>query len=72
MSLFPLTGSVVMFVRLLVGAVQGEMWQVWLSIGLQLATIAATITFAAKIFRIGILMTGRRFKMAEILRWISA
>jgi ABC-2 type transport system permease protein len=72
MSLFPLTGSVVMFVRLLVGAVQGRMWQVWLSIGLQLVTIVATIALSAKIFRIGILMSGRRFKLGEILRWISA
>jgi len=72
MSLFPLTGSVVMFVRLLVGAVQADMWQVWLSIGLQVATIVATIALSAKIFRVGILMTGRRFKLREILRWISA
>ena len=70
MSLFPLTGAVVMFMRILVGA--APTWQVWLSIGLQLATIAAMIALSAKIFRIGILMTGRRFKLGEILRWIRA
>jgi ABC-2 type transport system permease protein len=70
LSLFPLTGAVVMFMRILVGA--APTWQVWLSIGLQLASIAAMIALSAKIFRIGILMTGRRFKLGEILRWISA
>jgi len=72
LSIFPLTGSVVMFVRLLVGAVQAAMWQVWLSIGLQFATIVVLIALAARIFRIGILMTGRRFKLREIARWITA
>jgi ABC-2 type transport system permease protein len=70
MSFFPLTGSVVMFMRMLAGA--APMWQVWLSIGLQLATIVALVGLSAKIFRIGILMTGRRFKLGEILRWIRA
>ncbi|MCX7030565.1 MAG: hypothetical protein NTU62_10660 [Spirochaetes bacterium] len=70
MSLFPLTGAVVMFMRILVGAT--PMWQVWFSIGLQLVAIAALIALSAKIFRVGILMTGRRFKLGEILRWISA
>jgi ABC-2 type transport system permease protein len=70
MSLFPLTGAVVMFMRILVGG--APMWQVWLSIGLQAATIVATIALSAKIFRIGILMTGRRFKLGEIVSWIRA
>ena len=70
MSFFPLTGSVVMFMRILAGA--APMWQVWLSIGLQLVTIVALIALSAKVFRVGILMTGRRFKLGEILRWIRA
>ena len=70
MSFFPLTGSVVMFMRILAGA--APRWQVWLSIGLQLATIVALIGLSAKIFRVGILMTGRRFRLGEILRWIRA
>jgi ABC-2 type transport system permease protein len=56
--------------RILVGG--APMWQVWLSIGLQAATIVATIALSAKIFRIGILMTGRRFKLGEIVSWIRA
>ena len=70
MSLFPLTGAVVMFMRVLVGA--APPWQMWLSIGLQLVSIVALIALSAKVFRIGILMTGRRFKLGEILSWIRA
>jgi len=70
MSLFPLTGAVVMFMRILVGA--APMWHVWLGIGLQVATIVVLIVLSAKVFRIGILMTGRRFKLREIARWITA
>jgi ABC-2 type transport system permease protein len=70
LSFFPLTGAVVMFLRILVGP--PPMWQIWLSIGLQFATIVVLIALAAKIFRIGILMTGRRFHIGEILRWLRA
>jgi len=60
----------VMFLRILVGP--PPMWQVWLSIGLQFATIIVLIALAAKVFRIGILMSGRRFRIGEILRWLRA
>jgi ABC-2 type transport system permease protein len=70
MSLFPLTGAVVMFLRVLVGP--PPMWQVWLGIGLQALTIIAVLALSAKVFRIGILMTGRRFRIGEILRWLRA
>jgi ABC-2 type transport system permease protein len=70
LSFFPLTGAVVMFLRVLVGP--PPMWQIWLSIGLQFATIVVLVILAAKIFRVGILMTGRRFRIGEILRWLRA
>jgi ABC-2 type transport system permease protein len=70
LSLFPLTGSVVMFMRILVGGVPA--WQVVLSIALQLAAIVGAVALAAKIFRVGLLMTGKRFRLGEILRWLRA
>jgi ABC-2 type transport system permease protein len=33
-------------------------------------SIAFTVWAAAKIFRIGILLTGKRPKLGEIIRWI--
>ena len=68
MSLFPLTSPVVMFVRIVVGA--ATTGQVVASIGLLLAAIAAVIVLSAKIFRVGLLMTGKRFRLVEVLRWL--
>jgi len=41
-----------------------------LLIGILLVTIVAITAASAKVFRVGILMTGKRFKVGEILRWI--
>ncbi|MGA2976576.1 MAG: ABC transporter permease, partial [Spirochaetia bacterium] len=66
LSIFPLTAPIVMFLRIIVGAAQT--WEILLSVGLQLVTIALVIWFSAKIFRVGILMTGKRFTFAEVIR----
>jgi ABC-2 type transport system permease protein len=66
LSLFPLTAPIVMFLRIMVGAAQP--WEILLSLGLIIATTAAVVWFSAKIFRVGILMTGKRFTFAEVLR----
>jgi ABC-2 type transport system permease protein len=68
MSLFPLTAPVVMFLRIVVGGV--PTWQILASIALILATTGAVIVLSAKIFRVGLLMTGKRFKLGEVLRWL--
>ncbi|MBN1686024.1 MAG: ABC transporter permease [Spirochaetales bacterium] len=68
LSLFPLTAPIVMFERILIGSPAA--WEVILCICILVATVAG-ITFAAgKIFRVGILMTGKRFKFGEILKWV--
>jgi ABC-2 type transport system permease protein len=66
LSLFPLTAPIVMFLRILVGA--ATTWEILVSLGLIIATTAAVIWLSAKIFRVGILMTGKRFKFREVLR----
>jgi ABC-2 type transport system permease protein len=70
LSLFPLTAPTVMFIRILVSDPAG--WHILLSVALQAATVVALIFLSAKIFRIGILMTGKRFKLAEVLRWLRS
>jgi ABC-2 type transport system permease protein len=70
LSLFPLTAPIVMFVRILVS--QPPAWQVLLSIGIQALSVLAFTVISARIFRVGILMTGRHFRAAEILRWLRA
>lgn len=68
LSLFPLTAPIVMFLRILVGA--AAPWEILVSIGLIVATTAAVIWLSARIFRVGILMTGKRFKFLEVLRLV--
>jgi ABC-2 type transport system permease protein len=68
LSIFPLTAPIVMFQRTLVG--NPAAWELALSIGLLLASVGVVALLAAKIFRIGILMTGKRFTLGEIVRWV--
>jgi ABC-2 type transport system permease protein len=70
MSLFPLTAPIVMFVRLMLS--EPAAWQVALSVGPLLASILGIMGLSAKIFSAGILMIGRRFRRADIMRWLRA
>ena len=44
-------------------------WQVWLSIGVGVVSVFAAIWFAAKVFRIGLLMYGKPPNFATLIRW---
>lgn len=44
-------------------------WQVWLSIGIGVASVFAAIWFAAKVFRIGLLMYGKPPNIGTLIRW---
>ena len=44
-------------------------WQVWLSIGVGVASVFGAIWFAAKVFRIGLLMYGKPPNFATLIRW---
>lgn len=70
LSLFPLTSPIVMFVRIMMS--DPGAWQIFLSVALLVAAILSVMLLSAKIFRVGILMMGKRFKWREILRWIRA
>jgi ABC-2 type transport system permease protein len=68
LSFFPLTSPIVMLVRVLVAS--PAWWELALCIGLLVVTIYTTTILGAKIFRVGILMSGKRYKLTEILRWV--
>jgi ABC-2 type transport system permease protein len=68
LSLFPPTAAIVMFLRIVAGSVPA--WQVLVSVALLLASIGAVIILSAKIFRVGLLMTGKRFRLGEVMRWL--
>jgi ABC-2 type transport system permease protein len=66
-SIFPFTASLVMFLRITVS--EPPIWQILLSIFVMIATTFAIAWFAGRIYRVGILMYGKKPTIPEILRW---
>ena len=67
-SIFPFSAPIVMFERLAVHT--PPIWQIALSIVLMLATIFAAMQICGRIYRVGILMHGKRPSFREITRWL--
>jgi ABC-2 type transport system permease protein len=67
-SLFPLTAPIIMFLRIALGA--PHWWEIALSIGLMVATIYGLVWACGRIYRVGILMYGKRPTLPEIMKWI--
>ncbi|MGB8128614.1 MAG: ABC transporter permease [Candidatus Angelobacter sp.] len=70
-SLFPFTAPLVMFSRIAMQGGDTPAWQIGLSIGLMLATIYGMIWLCGRIYRIGILMYGKKPNLPEIMKWIK-
>ncbi len=67
-SIFPLTSPLVMFARI---AVQmPSPWQIGLSIGVLIVTIAGMVLLCGRIYRVGILMYGKKPTLPEIIKWL--
>jgi ABC-2 type transport system permease protein len=66
-SLIPLFTPMVMFMRIMV--LTPPLWQIALSIVLTAGTIWLLFRAVAKVFRIGVLMYGKRPTVPEIVRW---
>jgi ABC-2 type transport system permease protein len=69
LSLIPFFTPLLMFLRVAVGA--APLWQVILSIIIMSITIWGFVIIAGRIFRVGILMYGKRPTLPEVLRWIK-
>lgn len=68
LSLVPFFGPILMFLRI---AVQTPpIWQIVLSLGLMVITIIGCSWLAAKIYRVGILMYGKRPTVPELIKWL--
>lgn len=67
-SLFPPTAPVVMFLRM--ASEMPPAWQLGLSLGLMVVSIMATLWFASRLYRVGILMYGKRATIPELVRWL--
>jgi len=68
LSLFPLFTPILMWARVAGGGVPG--WQVGLSFVLMLLAIVAIAWVAGRIYKVGILMTGKRPTLPELVRWV--
>jgi len=67
-SLFPFTAPLMMFLRTSLSPVPA--WQILLSIVLLVATTVGLAWFAGRIYRVGILMYGKKPTIPEIFRWV--
>lgn len=68
LSLFPPCTPLIMCLRM--GVQMPPLWQLVLSVVLMVIAIFAVVWIASRIYRIGILMYGKRPNLPEMLRWM--
>ncbi len=68
-SFIPLCTPLIMYVRIAVH--QPPWWEIGISIVGLVATILAVLWFAARVYRVGILMYGKKPNLPELLRWLK-
>lgn len=69
LSEIPLTSPMIMLTRLLQGGV--PMWQLVLSIVILIVSIWGMIKFSARIFRVGIMQSGKNFGFKDMKLWLT-
>lgn len=67
-SFIPYTSPVVMLMRIPFGV---PIWQQLLSLAILTGTFVLTVWFAAKIYRVGILMYGKKPSYKELFKWLK-
>lgn len=68
MTMLPFSSPILMPMRYLLGGASGL--QVAMSLGILVASTAGVVFLAARVYRTGILMYGKRPTMRELLRWL--
>jgi ABC-2 type transport system permease protein len=69
LSLVPFFAPILMFLRI---ALQTPpFWQIALSLALLVLTTVGLIRFAGRVYRVGVLMYGKRPSLVEVLRWLK-
>jgi ABC-2 type transport system permease protein len=66
-SMIPLTSPIVMMMRIPFGV---PWWQIAISMSILFATFFGVVWFASKIYRVGILMYGKKPTWKELLKWL--
>lgn len=67
-SLFPFASLIVMPARMIL--VDVPLWQILLSVIVNIIVLIGIFKLAGKIYRIGILLTGKKPKWSEVARWL--
>lgn len=67
-SFVPFTSPVVMLMRIPFGV---PIWQQIVSLIILIGTFTSTVWFAAKIYRVGILMYGKKASYKELFKWLK-
>ena len=67
-SMIPFTSPIVMLARIPFG-VPG--WQILLSIGLLVVTTIACAYLSAKIYKVGVLMYGKKTTFKDLWKWLK-
>lgn len=67
-SLFPATAPIIMMLRM--GSQMPHAWEFAVSIGIMLVSIWGVLWISARLYRVGILMYGKRATLPELLRWL--
>ncbi len=68
-SFVPPVNTFAMLLRMS-SATPPPLWQVWLTIVISCAAVYTALWFAAKVFRVGLLMHGKPPNLATLVRWI--
>jgi ABC-2 type transport system permease protein len=68
-SLIPFCTPLIMYLR--ISLATPPAWEIALSIALMMVTIYAILWVASRIYRVGILMYGKKPNLPEILRWLK-
>src|SRR5437660_1035024 len=67
-SMFPFFAPITMLVRIVTET--PPLWQILLSLGIGVATVVGLMWVASRIYRVGMLMTGKKASIPEVWRWV--
>lgn len=67
-SIFPATAPIIMMLRM--GSQIPPVWQFAVSIGVMVLSIWVVLWISSRLYRVGILMYGKRATIPELLRWL--
>ncbi len=69
LSMIPLFSPMIMLARIVI--LMPDFWQIALCIAILLASIYGAVYFSSRVFRVGILMYGKRPNFREIIKWFK-